>query len=82
MQFLTFFKIKQYQLFPVISMHVEKQCSSPLSYWITACSAHTYVKPKNKRSVVYTVELQSVEDLGNQENMFETRVVRANDYLS
>ena len=23
------FKLKQYQLFPVISMHVEKQCSSP-----------------------------------------------------
>ena len=33
MLFLTFFKLKQYHLhvFPVISMHVEKQCSSPLS---------------------------------------------------
>ena len=30
LQFSTFFKIKQYQLFPMISMHVEKQCSSPL----------------------------------------------------
>ena len=30
MQFSTLFKIKQYQLSPVISVHVEKQCSSPL----------------------------------------------------
>ena len=30
-QFSTFFKMKQYMLFPLISMHVEKQCSSPLS---------------------------------------------------
>ena len=30
LQFSTFFKIKQYQLFPMISMHVDKQCSSPL----------------------------------------------------
>ena len=28
--FSTFFKITLYQLVPVISMHVEKQCSSPL----------------------------------------------------
>ena len=31
MQFSTFFKLNQYQLFPVISMHVGKQCSSPLN---------------------------------------------------
>ena len=31
LQFSIFFKIKQYQFFPMISMHVEKQCSSPLS---------------------------------------------------
>ena len=30
LQFSTFFKMNQYQLFPVISMHVEKQCNSPL----------------------------------------------------
>ena len=30
LQFSTLFKIKQYQLSPVISMHVENQCSSPL----------------------------------------------------
>ena len=30
LQFSTFFKMKQYQLVLVISMHVEKQCSSPL----------------------------------------------------
>ena len=30
LQFSIFFKMKQYQLYPVISMHVEKQCSSPL----------------------------------------------------
>ena len=30
LQFSTFFKMKQYLLFPVISMHVEKQHSSPL----------------------------------------------------
>ena len=30
-QFSTFFKLKQYQLVLVISMHVEKQCSSPLT---------------------------------------------------
>ena len=30
LRFSIFFKIKQYQLFPVISMHVEKQYSSPL----------------------------------------------------
>ena len=31
MQFSSFFKLKQYQFFPAILMHVEKQCSSPLS---------------------------------------------------
>ena len=31
LQFSTFFNMKQYQSFPVISMHVEKQCSSPLT---------------------------------------------------
>ena len=31
LQFSTSFKIKQYRLSPVISMHVENQCSSPLS---------------------------------------------------
>ena len=31
LQFSTFFEMKQYQLFLVISMQVEKQCSSPLS---------------------------------------------------
>ena len=30
LQFSTFLMMKQYQLSPVISMHVEKQCSSPL----------------------------------------------------
>ena len=30
LQFSTFFKMKQYNLFPVISMPVEKQCSSRL----------------------------------------------------
>ena len=30
-QFSIFFKMKQYQLFPAISVHVEKQCSSPLN---------------------------------------------------
>ena len=30
LQFSSFFKLKQYQLFPVISVHVEKQYSSPL----------------------------------------------------
>ena len=30
LQFSTFFNMKKYQSFPVISMHVEKQCSSPL----------------------------------------------------
>ena len=30
LQFSTFFKMKHYQLFPVISAHVEKQCCSPL----------------------------------------------------
>ena len=31
LQFSTVFKMKQYHLFPVISMPVEKQCSSPLN---------------------------------------------------
>ena len=30
LQFSIFFKIKQYQSFPVISVHVEKLCGSPL----------------------------------------------------
>ena len=29
LQFLIFFKMKQYQLFRVISMHVEKLCRRP-----------------------------------------------------
>ena len=32
--------------------------------------------------IVNTVELQWLESLGNHENMFETWVVRANEYLS
>ena len=31
LQFSTFFKMKQYQLFQVILMHAEKQCICPLS---------------------------------------------------
>ena len=31
LQFSTFFKIKQFHLFPMYSVHAEKQCSSPLN---------------------------------------------------
>ena len=44
MQFSTFFKIKQYQLFPVISMHVEKQCSSPLRGDTNTVGLHAHSK--------------------------------------
>ena len=30
LQFSTFFKLRHYQLFPMISVHVKKQCSNPL----------------------------------------------------
>ena len=49
LQFSTFLKMKQYQLCPVISMHVEKQSSSPLRYMgiIHPCFSAFFTKVDN-----------------------------------
>ena len=37
------------------------------------------VKIQERRKIIFTVELQLLEDLWSHENMFQTRVVRANE---
>ena len=49
LQFSTFFNLKQYHLFLVIAMHVEKLCSSPLREHDT----HFRLKSWSKIDIIY-----------------------------
>ena len=59
LQFSTLFKIKQYQLSPVISMHVENQCSSLLKmvsliYFIVS---EINILIKFRKAICYTFKI-------------------------
>ena len=45
----------------------------------TLTNIHVTIAMKDTGKVQYTVELQWLEHLWNHENMFDTRVVRANE---